>query len=75
MKAKMEKGGTVGSLRAIAQRRGLLKGKEDTLTTQDIARLKAAALRMKGKDGKMTAEGLTLFRKTQAAANMMKANK
>jgi len=73
--AKMESKGTTGSLRAIAQRRGLLKGGEDTLTAQDLSRLAAAASKMKGKDGKLTAEGLALMRKVNFAKNALAAHK
>jgi len=72
---KMEKAGTTGSLRAIAQRRGLLKGEEDTLTEQDLNTLAAAARKMKGKDGKLSAEGLALMRKVNFAKNAIKAKK
>jgi len=73
--AKMEKKGTTGDLRAIAQRRGLLKGKDDTLTEADLTTLANAARKMKGKDGKLTAEGLDLIRKVGFAKNAMKAKK
>jgi len=73
--AKMERTGTAGSLRAVAQKRGLIKGKGDTLTEQDLNRLAAAASKMKGKDGKLTAEGLALMRKVNFAKNALKAKK
>jgi len=59
MKRKMKRAGTVGSLRAIAQRRGLLAGKGDSLTCSDIAKLK------KSSDPK-------IVKKATAAGNMMK---
>lgn len=73
--AKMERKGTTGSLRAIAQRRGLLSGEKDALTEQDLSRLATAASKMKGKDGKLTAEGLALMRKVNFAKNARKAKK
>jgi len=73
--AKMEKAGTTGSLRAIAQRRGLLSGEKDTLTEADLSTLAAAARKMKGKDGKLSAQGLELIRKVNFARNAMKAKK
>ena len=75
MKARMERKGAVGSLRAIAQRRGLLKGEKDTLTEADLNSLAVAARKMKGKDGKLTAEGLELTQKVNAARKMMAAKK
>lgn len=59
MRKRMEKKGTVGSLRAIAQRRGLLASKGDSLTCSDIAKLK------KSSDPK-------IVKKATAAGNMMK---
>jgi len=74
-RARMESKGTTGSLRAIAQKRGLLSGEKDTLTEQDLSRLAKAASKMKGKDGKLTAEGLALMRKVNFARNALKAKK
>lgn len=73
--AKMERKGTTGSLRAIAQKRGLLSGDKDALTEQDLGRLAKAASKMKGKDGKLTAEGLALMRKVNFARNAMRTKK
>lgn len=70
---RQEKAGTKGSLREVAKRRGLLSGKEDTLTKSDLDSLERAAKRMKKKDGTMTDEGLKLFRKVQFARRAMKA--
>ena len=63
-RAGMEKRGTVGSLRAIAKKRGLLSGKDDKLTADDLKTLMAAARRMKD---------TALMRKVMQAANMMGA--
>jgi len=72
--ARQEKAGTAGSLRAIAQRRGLIKG-EETLTEADLNTLANAARKMKGKDGKLSPQGLELIRKVGFARNAMKAKK
>lgn len=59
---RMERKGTVGSLRETAQRKGLLAGKGDTLTCGDIAKLK------KSKDP-------AIVKKATMAGNMMKCGK
>lgn len=46
-KRRMVAKGTVGSLRAAAARKGMLKGKGDTLTPEDLDRLAAIAKRTK----------------------------
>jgi len=71
-RARMEKRGTTGWLRSQAQRRGLLSGKEDTLTESDLSSLEAAARRQKGAEGKLTPAGLRLLRAVTQARNMMK---
>lgn len=73
--ARQEKAGTTGSLRAIAQKRGLLSGEKDTLTEADLNTLANAARKMKGKDGKLSPQGLELIRKVGFAKNAMKAKK
>ncbi len=68
-RSRMERKGTVGSLRAIAQKKGLLSGPEDTLTEQDLDRLAAMAKRMGGK------EGLALTQKVNFARNVRKSKR
>lgn len=65
--ARMKRKGTVGSLRAVAQRRGLLSGKEDTLTEADLDRLAAAARKMGGE------KGAALMRKVNFAKNVRRS--
>jgi hypothetical protein len=62
MKRRMVARGTVGSLRAAAQRRGMLSGKEDMLTGGDLDRLGSIAKKTKN---------TALARKVNAARNMM----
>lgn len=59
---RMERKGTTGSLRAIAQRRGLLSGKDDNLNESDIRTLYSSAQR---------SGDTKLIRKVVQAANMM----
>lgn len=63
---KMEKAGTVGSLRAIAQRKGILSGPKDELTAADCDKLMAAAK----KSGDMK-----LFKKALFAKNAITKGK
>lgn len=42
-KERMERKGTVGSLRAIAKRRGLLESATDTLSKSDLSKLSKGA--------------------------------
>jgi hypothetical protein len=69
-RAGMERRGTKGSLRRIAQKRGLISGKQDALTESDLAKLQAAAARMPEGSAQRTA----LMRKIQFARNAMKAS-
>jgi hypothetical protein len=66
MTEKMKRKGTTGSLRAIAAKSGLLKGKGDTLTSQDLSILAARAKRT---------NDTKLLRKVVAAKNMIGAAK
>ena len=74
-RAKMEKKGTAGSLRKIAQEKGMLGGKGDSLTPEDLSRLEAMARKMKDAKGHMTQQGMALFRKVQFAKRAMKVKK
>ena len=61
-RSRMERKGTTGSLRAIAQRRGLISGKDDKLTPSDVRTLFTSAQR---------SHDIKLLRKALQAANMM----
>ncbi len=62
---RMKRKGTTGSLRAIAQKRGLVKGEKDKLTASDLRTLHSSA----------TKSGNTaLMKKVQFAASAMKVS-
>ena len=65
-KRRMVAKGTVGSLRAIASRHGMLSGKEDHLTPEDLSRLSAIAKKTKN---------TALAKKVGFARNMMKLHR
>lgn len=68
-RAGMKSRGTEGSLRKIAQSRGLLAGKKATLTGGDLAKLRAIAFRMP--EG---AKRTGLMRKISFARNAMRSS-